>query len=144
MRLQVECRTRFDISPTGIRNHHSANGIPGLDDLGQAIPDQRAWIRARNQQRNWDTVNQIISLRCLPENISSPEKIQEGLATHWRFQFEIANPAAVALSHDPVGLLLADSRDVPMITGLGEDAGIAAVLDPAAGGNISFQPATNK
>lgn len=138
MKIQIECHTRFDITATGIRNHHRPHQIPNQDDLGQAIPDQAAWIRARNQQRNWDTLNQIISLRCLPENISRPEKVSKGLVTHWQFRFEVADSAAVASSQDPVGLLVADSRDVPMITGLDEDAGIVNVLDSEAGGTISF------
>lgn len=112
--------------------------MPGQDDLGRAIPDQTAWIRARNQQRNWDTMNQIISLRCLPESITRPEKIQQGSITFWKFSFEIADAAAVASAQDPVGLLVADSRDVPMITGLDEDADVGVMLDPDPDGNISF------
>lgn len=96
-------------------------------------------MRARNQQRNWDTLNQIISLRCLPENISSPEKITTQTGRYWMFQFEIMDAAAVSSPQDPVGLLAADSKDVPMITGLDEDSGIGTVLDPGPEGNIIFQ-----
>lgn len=138
MNIWVECRTRFDITPSGIRNHYRAHQLPGQDELGRHIPDQAAWIRARNQQRNWDTLNQIISLRCLPENISSPKKLTEPAGTHWVFRFEIMDAAAVSSPQDPVGLLAADSKGVPMITGLDEDSGIGTVLEPDTGGNITF------
>jgi hypothetical protein len=136
--IVIECQTSFDITPTGVRNHHRSRQVPGEDDFGRRIENQADWIRSRNQQRNWDTVNQIISLRCLPENITPPEKTLQAQRTHWLFRFEISDPAAVASQQDPVGLLLADCRDVPMIVGLDEDADIGVVLDPGPDGNINF------
>jgi hypothetical protein len=144
VKLQVECHTRFDITATGIRNHYRAHQIPGQDEFGRVIPDQAAWVRARNQQRNWDTLNQIISLRCLPENITLPEKTKENSRTVWLFRFEIPEPAAVAVPGDQLGLLIADCRDVPMITGLDEDADVGVVLDPDPEGNVTFRAIAGK
>jgi len=139
VKIQIECHTRFDITATGVRNHHKIHQSFRRDEQGHAVPDPREWTRARNQQRNWDTVNQIISLRCLPENITLPHRVTDSAGTHWRFSFDIPDAAAVANAQDPVGLLVSDCRDVPMITGLDEDSGIGTVLDPETGGNISFR-----
>lgn len=139
VKIQIECQTRFDITATGVRNYHKIQQSAVRDEQDQAISDLKAWTHARNQQRNWDTVNQIISLRSLPENITPPHRVTDSTGNHWRFSFDIPDAAAVATAQDPVGLLVSDCCDVPMITGLDEDSGIGTVLDPKTGGNISFR-----
>ena len=144
MKIQIECRTRFDITATGIRSNYRSHQIPCQDDNGQEISDLVTWTRARNQQRNWDTINQIISLRSLPENISQPKKSHENNNTYWKFSFDIMDPAAVGTMDDPVALLVADCRDVPMISGLDEDPGTGMILIPGLQGNISFSVVHDK
>ena len=100
--------------------------MPFRDDSGQLIADMVSWNRSRNQQRNWETVNQIISLRCLPENITSP---LHDLGS-WHFDFEIPALEPIQQDLDPMGWLYHDCRDVPMILGLGEASGLAPVLMP--------------
>jgi hypothetical protein len=87
-----------------------------VTQTGATVTSQVEWSRARNQQRNWETINQIISLRCLPENITNSVE-QDHL---WSFEFYIPSLSAVSTADDPLGFLKADADQVPMITGLDE------------------------
>lgn len=136
--LAVTCTTRFDITATGVRSTFRENQIPTRTQDGQTIQDHQAWTRARNQQRNWETVMQIISLRCLPENITLPQRLLRGQHATWQFSFSVPDPAAIEIDQDPVGYLRRDCQGVPMIQGLDETSQPGAVLDPGPGGNIEF------
>jgi len=138
VKIKIECHSRFDITATGIRSNYRSHQIPCRDNNGHEIRDAAAWTRARNQQRNWDTINQIISLRSLPENISDPKKMSNNRGIFWQFNFDIIDPAAVGTVDDPVSLLRADCQSVPMIVGLDEDADIGQTLEPGPDGNIDF------
>ena len=116
--ITLECRTFFDITETGIRNNFNPNRVPLTDLAGRRIVTQLDWQHARNQQRNWETLNQIIMLRTLPENITRPRE-RDGV---WSFEFSIENAATVALGDDDVGALIADAMNVPMIIELDETA----------------------
>jgi hypothetical protein len=43
--------------------------IPFEDQAGQPIQDLAAWNRSRNQQRNWETLLQILGLRAQPMDL---------------------------------------------------------------------------
>lgn len=131
----IRCRTLFDITATGTRGGFR-NLQPGQrDDQGHVITDIDHWHRSRNQQRNWETLNQIISLRCLPQEIKSPQR--QDLA--WQFEFRVDSIAA--LSNDrSLGALINDCENVPMILGLDEQAGLAPFLvTQGAETNIWFE-----
>jgi len=129
---RIICSTKFDITATGVRSNFNVNRIPITTTQGLLVADQGAWIRARNQQRNWETINQIISLRTLPFNITEPVNREDA----WHFSFEVDQISTVSTESDAVGLLNQDSAGVPMIVGLGEISDIGTVLDP--GSNINF------
>lgn len=89
----------------------------------------------RNQQRNWETVIQAMSLRTQPLMIKEPEVIEENLddvswfgemykGTHkvWVWQFAVEHEDIFRLDNDPFGALLKDFEQVPVITGLNETA----------------------
>lgn len=114
--ITIECCTLFDITETGIRSNFNPNRVPMTDLAGGKIATAQDWQHARNQQRNWETLNQIIMLRTLPDQISRPQRRD---AT-WQFEFSIENSATVALGEDPVGALIADAMNVPMIIDLDE------------------------
>ena len=126
MTQRIACTTLFDITATGVRSHYKNSRIPFEDSAGQTIDDTASWNRSRNQQRNWETLNQLISLRILPENISSP--IFDAVHHTWRFEFDVVTPESIALGHDPVGTLLHDCDGVPMILGLAEIPNLDTVL----------------
>ena len=130
--MRIQCRTLFDITVTGVRNNSHRNRIPFVDSAGQNINDLGDWNKSRNQQRNWETLNQLISLRMLPTDITDPE--YDG--THWSFVFGVENPETVEQGSDPLGAIKADCEHVPMITGLGEKPGCGSTLQ--VGHNIDF------
>lgn len=130
MTTRIKCQTRFDITATGVRSHLNRARFPYRDDAGTVIQNEDQWIRSRNQQRNWETLNQIISLRSLPIDISDPKKIAINDSTVWEFEFSVENVSQLSLADGDLGALLEDCRDVPMITGLDEDIGIASLLQP--------------
>lgn len=134
----IRCRTLFDISATGVRSHYRESRIPFRDDIGQDIKDLASWNRARNQQRNWETLNQIISLRCLPENITTPVAHKN----IWSFVFDISSLASSSRDENAVGWFLHDSQGIPMITGLNEDSTVSTTLMP--GVNIWFDVVGDK
>jgi len=140
MTVTVRCRTLFDITATGVRNHTSSSRLPFLDQAGQSVETDHDWIRSRNQQRNWETVNQILALRTLPENTTTPDHADTDQGREWRFQFDLPNLSAVSEGDQPMALLLHDCEAVPMITGLTETVQLAPELRTQdAGANIWFE-----
>lgn len=127
--MKIRCTTLFDISATGVRNHFNAARLPFTDTCGQNITCLLDWNHSRNQQRNWETLLQVLSLRSLPQDITDPVRHDTQPVT-WQFEFLIENSASVGLGDDPVGALVSDSIDVPMISDLGESPGIEPRLIP--------------
>jgi hypothetical protein len=126
MTVRVKCSTLFDITETGVKNRSYKSKIAFKDNNGHEITSDDKWNRARNQQCNWETINQIISLRTLPENITTP--VQDADTGIWHFEFDVVDPASIFQDGDPVGYLLRDCAGVPMILGLDESAGISPTM----------------
>lgn len=138
MTIRVKCSTLFDITETGVKNRSYKSKIEFKDSNGREITSNEDWNRARNQQCNWETINQIISLRTLPENITSP--VQDADTGIWHFEFNVVDPASIFCDGNPVGYLLSDCVGVPMILGLDETAGLAAsIISVGPGANIWFE-----
>lgn len=118
----IICKTLFDITATRVIG--SYRDSPNTISVDNTQPDgKKIWTRARNQQRNWETMNQIISLRCLPENITLPEYI-EGV---WTFEFDVNSTSALSDQPQDLLYLLQDAHDVPMITGLQEKVDVPLI-----------------
>lgn len=120
MTCRILCQTHFDISATGVRSHYKSSRMPFKDDTGNMIIDEASWQRSRNQQRNWETVNQIVALRILPENISMPVCSTVQGVKVWSFEFDVESPEAISIVDRDMGALLTDCHGVPMIIGLEE------------------------
>ena len=132
----IQCQTGFDITRTDTRGHFSANRLPQQDRAGQWMRDIASWNRSRNQQRNLDTVLQIISLRTLPEDITDPVMQEQS----WRFRFRVPDPWAVAWGADPVGALRYDAHGVPIVGDPGQDPGsVMSIQGYGPRVNILFQ-----
>jgi hypothetical protein len=112
--------TYFDCTNTGTRSYYKPTRIPYVDDADQPIQNEEDWIHSRNQQRNWETILQCLSLRCQPMNIVSSVKIHRDDQDIWTFAFEIDRDEIFTLGQDPLGSLKKDCHGVPMIVGLGE------------------------
>jgi hypothetical protein len=133
MRVKVICH--FDCTYTGVTGHYRAGRVPFLDRAGQEIRDDMSWARARNQQRNYETLTQLIGLFTQPLNISQP--IYDSKQKTWEFSFEIEHPGIFEHLGDSLGLLKHQSRGVPMILGLNERSDLEQNLIPDI--NIKFQ-----
>jgi len=121
--IKVRVHTHFDITATGVTGHYRPARGPFRDRAGQEINNSDSWNRARNQQRNWETLTQLISLRTQIDNVVEPVQNQE----EWHFEFttetDVFNDGT-----DPVGVLKADSDGVPMLISLDNRADIDPVL----------------
>jgi hypothetical protein len=87
-------------------------------------PEQ--WNRARNQQRNWESLLQIMSLRTQPMNVVPPTKHKDG----WHFEFDVEAEGVLGseFGSDDLAGLVSDCEGVPMVTGLDESGVITATL----------------
>lgn len=140
--IRLRCYTYFDITPTGIKSHFKASQIPLTTKTGTTVSNQDDWHHARNQQRNWETINQIISLRISPVDITDPVIVIEDDKKIWEFEFTIEQPTAIQLGNDSVGALYYDCNGVPMLINLNETSQFGDVLVPRT--NIVFEPTNNK
>ena len=103
------------------------------DRAGQPVANEQDWHRSRNQQRNWETLIQLLSLRTQPMQLGDPTVDQvipgEDFGSHyrgpqrmWTFDFAVESPMIFHANGDEVALLRGDSEQVPMIMGLTETA----------------------
>ena len=122
--MKYGCRTRFDITVTGVTGHYKLSRVPFTDSSGQEVDDEYSWNYARNQQRNWETVTQLISLRAQITNVSTP--VQTG--NEWSFTFEVETAGAYGPEEDTTAILRSDSEGVPMLIDLENEPGIEPVL----------------
>jgi hypothetical protein len=123
------CYTLFDITPTAVFSSYSQ---PFTDAAKQPVDSEESWERSRNQQRNWDTMVQIISMRAQPISLSKPKRIATvdhpfienfpGKQHVWSFTFGVEVREAFRKGEDPVWALKQDSDMVPMSIGLEESA----------------------
>jgi hypothetical protein len=118
------CKTLFDITATGVTGHYKSSRVPFQDLTGTSITNEISWNRARNQQRNWETITQLISLRTQISELQNPKKNKNT----WSFEFESETPYAFGPEDDPTKLLLSDSAGVPMLIGLGNIKNLAPLL----------------
>ena len=137
--MKFACQTLFDITATGVTGHCKSARMPFQDRSGQTIHNQEEWNRARNQQRNWETITQILSLRTQLFALTDP--IQDQTGTRWMFEFETETDGIYGPKDDPVSVLRADAEGVPMLRGLNNGPDIDTVLlTSGPGQNIWFAP----
>lgn len=121
--------TLFDITSTGVTKATSQN------------------THQRNQQRNWETLQQVLGLRTQPLNLQTPVHIVDadlscycfgenykGRASVWSTEFTVDQIDVFTRNGDTVALLKEDADLIPMIVGLTE----SVVMDPTCtqtGGN---------
>ena len=111
--MKYICQTLFDITATGITGHCRPQRMPYQDNAGQIISNEEDWHKSRNQQRNWETITQILSLRTQLHEITNPITDQTG--TRWMFEFETEFDGVYGSDSDPVAVLRTDAAGVPML-----------------------------
>jgi hypothetical protein len=137
--MKIICRTFFDCSATGVTGHFRPSQVPFSDRTGREIRDLPSWNYARNQQRNWETLTQLISLRTQPISITSLGQNSD----IWSFEFEVESGLVYSISgqEDDISGLVNECAGVPMITGLSETLTRETVLiTQGADQNIWFEP----
>ena len=122
--MRFACETLFDVTATGVTGHYKSSRVPFTDRADQLIANEWAWNRARNQQRNWETITQLISMRTQLFDLVNPTKIEN----RWHFEFEVETPAVFGTEHHPVELLLKDAEGVPMLIDLENCANLLPIL----------------
>ena len=100
--------------------------MPFTDHAGQHIDNVESWNRSRNQQRNWETITQILSLRTQLFALTDPISDQTG--TRWMFEFETETDGVYGPESDPVAVLRSDADGVPMLRELDNDPDVDTVL----------------
>ena len=132
--MKFACQTLFDITATGVTGHCKLARMPFRDRAGQVIHDAESWNRRRNQQRNWETLTQILSLRTQLFEITDPIPDQTG--TRWLFEFETETDGVYGPEDDPTQVLREDANGVPMLRELDNDPDIESFL-------VTFGPRQN-
>ena len=122
--MRYACQTYFDITATGVTGHFKPAAGPFQDRAGQDITDQNSWHRSRNQQRNWETLIQLISLRAQIFELLEPL----GYGGTWSFEFEVETPDVFGPAENPVSILTMDADGIPMINNLNNTRELAPVL----------------
>lgn len=131
-----EVFTLFDITYTGTKRNYNARIIPFVDQAHRKIVCADTWQKSRNQQRNWDTVIQLLGLRNQPVSFTLPIVAMEDLANFkfgpkyigkanvWKFTCEYEHADLYRVGDNVFKILEDDFRNVPMITGLSESVTI--------------------
>lgn len=115
---RIACYTLFDITQTHVLNRNKPVG----DDIG-------LWTQQRNSQANFDTILQCIGLRANPEIRKYPHKkyktrpLEFGFLIdedtdlwYWKFEFTVSQMSVYDNENDPLGYLIQDCHEVPMLT----------------------------
>jgi hypothetical protein len=110
--MKFHCKTSFDVTNTGITGHYKSDRGSFRDKTGKMITNVREWTYARNQQRNWETITQILSLRTQLNEITAPVNING----FWHFEFETDTPEVFGIDDSPLEILRTDINGVPMLT----------------------------
>jgi hypothetical protein len=131
LRSKYQVNTLLDISPTGmIAEFREGVQLPFVDDLKNIINNQETWNTSRNQQRNWETMIQCISIRSQPIMLTAPV-VREvavggkgygytGKQKIWTFEFGFETTDVYAGPGDSVGLLKSELDQIPLVSGLME------------------------
>ena len=133
---RIQCRCLFDITATGVTGHFKSSRIPFRDRAGQEIINEITWNISRNQQRNWETLTQLISLRTQVIDLTDPKKIN-GV---WEFEFATETADVYGTAEDPVGVLRNDANGVPMLSMIDNQINSSELIAQGLDQNIWFDP----
>lgn len=120
----------IDITNTGVLAAYKPDAQSFMDNASQVVKDQLSWNRSRNQQRNWETLMQLISMITQPTVLQQPiqKKNQDllnykfsytGIHTVWEFIIG-AEHAQVFDSNIPSGRLIEMCNKIPIVLNLKE------------------------
>lgn len=143
---KVECLCLFDITATAINGHQRNIEYPYTSRNGTVINTEQELARARNQQRNLDTILQLLGMRTQIFEITEPTLITDippefawaGKDVQvWSFTFEIEPQSQWTVDNDDFWVLKNDSEGTPMLTGLTENVSLEQWL-VTQGNNVNI------
>ncbi len=135
--MKVKVVTLFDCTATGVIGHYRHEKLPITLPSGEKVIDYPGWMKARNQQRNWETVTQLLQLRSQILLDEVPHRNELG---QWEFEFEVERSDTYNNDNNPFKLLQEDCEKVPIVVGLTESDGCEGVIrTQGAEQNIWFQ-----
>lgn len=112
----------FDVTRTGVLNRKAPINLSEEQRL--------VWEKQRNTQCNYDTILQVVNLRCQPENLSNTTQFtvnfkefnnfgflyeDEEDQNCWHFDFTISQKSVFDNGISELGSLYEDCEGVPMI-----------------------------
>ena len=125
----ITCYTLIDITHTGVVRYSNS-------------PDN---MKKRNQQRNYETLLQVIGLRAQPMLFEKPYVLRyedlrhynfgslyDGEHTVWVLKFSIEQPEVFKEGDNYFGLLEQDINQVPIISGLDETVDLPVTIFSSA------------
>lgn len=121
--IRIEIKTQFDITSTGTTGHFKLSRVPSVDQAGNSITDQISWNRSRNQQRNYETLLQLLSLRTQIFDVTLPVE-REGL---WSFELSVES-AGIFGEDEEFSVLRQDADGIPMLLHLDNSSGLDPML----------------
>lgn len=131
--MKILVKTLFDCTTTGVVGRYREERGAFQDQSGSWIRTEQDWNQARNQQRNYETLIQVLSLRT---QIDNPTVAVQELDT-WSFTVETDR---IGVFGQDLVYLLGDCENVPMITGLREKVDLPNQLRSlGTDANIWFQ-----
>ena len=115
----IDVVTYFDCTPTATKSYRKLQ--PGtVNAVGHEIKTIDDWNFSRNQQRNWETILQVVGLKTQTLDITNPVCMNRKDKKIWQFSFGIEHEDIYAMGYDKLGLLKQEVHGVPMIVGLNE------------------------
>lgn len=130
---KIKVTTLFDITATGALSYKPID-IPGTTKNGVQVNTQADWFKAVNQQRNWDTVQQVLSLRTQLFDPTTPTQTNG----EWSFVVEI-NLDQVHVDHEQaLEIIKQDFDNVPIIDGLDASKNTAKMISTTKDFNNLF------
>ena len=145
MNNKFRCSCLFDVSATGVTTNTRMKGVPFTTTTGVVIKNTFELNFARNQQRNFDTLIQLFSMRTqvvwnspvkMLENEKASNwgfgKAYKGNFNVWQFAFEIGSSdpwlKTSKTDFDYCYFLREDAEQIPMLLGLLETAKLEPLL----------------
>jgi len=134
--MQIRCQTTFNITKTGTTGRFKPDQLPLEDHAGNKVSSLETWTRSRNQQRNLETIIQVLELRTQLFDLTEPAE----KSGRWSFEFSVEFEGIFQLDQDIFGTLKQDCQGVPMLLDLGEkDTKIPTLITQGAKQNIWFE-----
>lgn len=137
MTTKIRVTAKFDCTTTGVTGHFKPAQLPFRDQANQLVDSEQSWVRSRNQQRNYETLLQIIGLYTQPMEITKSVATDDG----WQFEFETEFDGVFSEGLDSVALLKKSSNGVPILINIDSTVTTALMIPDT---NIKFEIVSTK